>query len=107
MSLGHWLVICCYSVCADRFGFYGIDGEFRADYFAVVAVDAIIRFEGFRGMIAFCVETAGKRQDIPGAEFDAITASFAPVINDVDCPLCYFNYVRIKWNTPKFHLNIL
>jgi hypothetical protein len=107
MLLGHGITIDFKSACGSRFGFHGVDGKFRADDFAVMAVDAIIRFHGFRGMVALFVETAGKGQDAPGTEFDAVAAPLATVIDDTNRSFCNINDFGVKRNTPEFHVSIL
>ena len=90
-------------------GFHRVDGEFRADDFAIVAIHAIIRLKGFGWMVAFLVKTVGKGKDTPGAKFDTITTPFAvlDIQNDFESPgvtiqtAIRFSGDLIFWNSSR------
>ena len=54
-------------------------------------------------MVPFFVELFGKRQDAPRAEFDAVTASLAAFLDNVDNALGDIDDIRIKGYAPEFH----
>jgi hypothetical protein len=107
MPPGHGVTIDFGLVCGRRFGFHGVDGKLRTDNFAVMAVDAIIRFHRFRRVVAFLVESAGKGKYAPGAEFDAVAAPLAAVVDDTNRSLCNLNHFGVERNTPEFHVCFL
>lgn len=72
-----------------------------------MTIDTFTRFDHFGRMIAFAVETGRKGKDIPGTILNTVTASLAPVLNDTDSAFGNLNYVRVKRNTPEFHLSAL
>ena len=109
-SFQNGLLLLCYQPSAYILvvcSFYRIDGKFRADDFAIVAIDAVIRLKGFRRVVPFLVETGGKGQNAPGAEFDTVAAPFAAVIDDKNISSCNVDNIGIKRNTPEFHFSSL
>jgi hypothetical protein len=54
-------------------------------------------------MVAFLIEAGGEFQDLPGAKFDAIAATLASILNDINNPLGDLNPVRIQWYPPQLH----
>jgi hypothetical protein len=81
----------------------GIDREFRADDFAIVAVYTPFRLKDFGRVVPFFIKAAGKRQNVARAEFNAVSAPLAAVRDNVDNPLRNMNCLRIKRYTPERH----
>jgi hypothetical protein len=68
-----------------------------------MTVHAIIRFFHGGGVVTLGVELGGKFEDVPGAEFNTISASLAPIFQDVYNTGGNLNFFRIKRNPPKYH----
>jgi len=68
-----------------------------------MAIDAIIRFLNGGGVVALGVEPGGKFENVPGAVFNTIPASLAPIFDDIDNTGGNLNFFRIKRNPPKYH----
>jgi hypothetical protein len=81
----------------------GIDCEFRADDFAIVAVHTPFRLKDFGRVVTLFIKAAGKGQNVARAEFNAVSTPLAPVRNNVNNPLRNVNCLRIKWYTPELH----
>jgi hypothetical protein len=82
-------------------------GKFRTDYLAIMAVDTFPLLGNHRWMIAFAVEFIGKLEDVLGAEFDAIAAAFAPIIDDAHRSPSDLYLLGIKRYSPKSHVTCL
>jgi hypothetical protein len=84
-----------------------IDSKLRTNDFAVMAINALVGFGRHRRVVAFAVELVRELQDFLGAEFDAVAASFAPVVNDTDLAPGYLYLLRVKRFSPKCHVDYL
>ena len=71
--------------------FHGEYGKLRTDDLTIMAVHALASFLHKRGVIAFFVEIIRQFKNVPGAELDAIAASFTAIIEDMNLPLGYFD----------------
>jgi len=69
-----------------------------------MAIHAIIRFFNGRRVVALGVELGGKLEDVPGAVFNTIPASLAPIFDDIYNTGGNLNFFRIKRNPPKYHV---
>jgi hypothetical protein len=63
-----------------------IDGKFRANDLTEITIDAFPLLGDQGGVIPFFIELSGFLQDLVGAEFNAKTAAFAAVLDDVQFP---------------------
>jgi hypothetical protein len=86
-----------------RRGLRGKDGKIGTDDFAVMAIDTRFRLFDHRGAITLDVVAGGEFEHIPGAVFDAITAAFASLVDDVHHSPGNFNFIDIKRSPPIFH----
>jgi hypothetical protein len=83
--------------------FHRINSEVRTNDFAVVAVDAIVRFLDGRRVISLTVEAVGKLQNIPGAISNTIAAPLATLLDNVNDPPRNQDLIRIQRYSPIFH----
>jgi hypothetical protein len=97
---GKPLLILCFKF---RRGLNGIDGEIRADGFAIMAVHTGFRLPDHRGMIPFDIVFCRNFKHISRAVCDAVTASFASFFNDVNNATGNLNFIGIQRNAPVFH----
>lgn len=72
-----------------------------------MAVDALVGPGRHRWMVALAVELVGECQDVFRAEFDAVAAALAPIINDAHPPSGYLYLLRVKRDSPKCHVAYL
>jgi hypothetical protein len=80
-----------------------INGKFRTDDLAIVAVDTIFRLQHRWGMISLFVETFGKSQNFTGTKFDTIPTPFAAVFDDIDLSLTNLYRRGIERHSPELH----
>jgi hypothetical protein len=69
-----------------------------------MTVDTLVGLGHYRRVVAFAVEFIGELEDVLGAEFDAVPASFAPVVDDADHPPDNLYLLRIQRYSPKSHI---
>jgi hypothetical protein len=65
---------------------HAIDGEFRADDFAQITIDAGPLLSHLWRMVTFFVEFGSFLQDLVGAEFNTKAAALAAVFDDMQFP---------------------
>ena len=63
---------------------YGVNGKLRADDLTVVTVDAFIRLENARRVVTLFIEFRRELKDPFRAELDAVSATLASVLEDVN-----------------------
>jgi hypothetical protein len=83
----------------------GKDRVIRANGLAEMAVDTSILSFRLGVIIPFEIESLRHPEDIARAVIDAEFAAFASLFNDSYPTLCDLNGLKIKRNTPIFHLN--
>jgi len=83
--------------------FHRVNGEFRTDDFAVMAIHAVIRFLDSGGVIALLVESVRKLKNLSRTKLNTIPTSFAAIFEDMDHTSGNLNIFCIKRNTPKCH----
>ena len=82
----------------------GINCKIGADSLAVMTVDAKIGLLYRRGVVSLGVEALGRFKDIPRTIFNAISATLAPVLYDMDLSFGHNYFTGIQGNTPEFHI---
>jgi hypothetical protein len=60
-------------------------GKLGTKQLAIMAVEAVITFDHWR-MVSLGIESFGKRQNIPWAVFNTVSASLASLRDDVNSP---------------------
>lgn len=70
-----------------------------------MTVQTLAGFDDHRRMVAFFVEFLGKTQHFPGAEFNAVTAALAAIVDDMNLPPDNIDIARIQRLSPVFHNN--
>ena len=83
--------------------FNRIDGKLRADNFAEMAVDAFLGFCNLGWVIAFFIESRGGLKDFFRTERNAVPATLAAVINDMNYASRYDDLFGIKGHSPEIH----
>jgi hypothetical protein len=68
-----------------------------------MAIHAVIRFLYIWGVIALLIEPVRKLKNITRTKFNAISASFAAIFEDMHHTSGNLNIFCIKGNTPKCH----
>lgn len=85
--------------------FHGEDGEIRTDDFAVMTIDAIVRFLYGRRVITLGVEAVRQFQHISRAIGNTVATPFAAFLNNVHDPSRNQNFIHIQRHSPVFHKN--
>jgi hypothetical protein len=105
------------SLCSEFFGIvedilggqflvgleFAVNGEFRTDDLAEIAIDAFALLGHLRRMIAFLIEFGGFFEDLVGAEFDAKVATLAAIFDDDQLTLRDGMVLGIQRQPPEFH----
>jgi hypothetical protein len=84
-----------------------VDGEFRADHLAQVAIHALMGLarQGLRRVISLDIEFLGEDEDPVGAEFNAVSASLASICDNMKLPYGDGMFLGIEGQAPEFHNN--
>jgi hypothetical protein len=90
-------------VRSARSSVFYIDRKIGAQQGAQSAVDTVRVVEDFGRVIALAVGVIGHDQHVLGAEFNAETAPFAPLLDDVNGATGYLDAVPIERLSPKDH----
>jgi hypothetical protein len=83
----------------------GKDREIRANDLTEMAVHTLILSFRLGVIITFEIEGLRHPEDIARAVIDTEFAALASLFNYSHLPPCDLNGLKIKWNTPVFHLN--
>ena len=88
----------------SRFFRLAVNCELRTYQAAQPAIDTIFRLEQhFRRVITLRVEASARLEAIPGTEFHAETAAFAPIFDDADSSSRHGPFLGIQGQSPKLH----
>jgi hypothetical protein len=79
------------------------DGEIGTQHLAQLTMNTGFFILDLRRMITLGVEFLGHLQDVPGAIFDAESASLTAVLDDVDLTMRNLHPIAIQWFSPVFH----
>jgi hypothetical protein len=79
------------------------DREVRTDHLTEIALDARLRLDYFRIVVALHVELSRHLENTARTELHAELAALAAIDDEVDLALGYLDFVDVKWNSPVFH----
>jgi hypothetical protein len=84
-------------------GLNRVNGEFRANYLAIVAVHTVIRFLHSGWVIPLLIEPGRKLDYPPGTELDTVATALATLFEDMHLATGNLNFFYVKWYPPKCH----